>query len=69
MCIRDRLRADTDEQAAELADWWTRFLALDDAGRIQATQPEVKAKKGKARRRRKPRSRKTDPAAPPSPKT
>ena len=63
------LRADTDEQAAELADWWTRFLALDDAGRIQATQPEVKAKKGKARRRRKPRSRKTDPAAPPSPKT
>ncbi|MCC8999798.1 MAG: polynucleotide adenylyltransferase PcnB [Candidatus Contendobacter sp.] len=62
------LRADTDEQAAELADWWTRFLALDDAGRLQATQPEVKAKKGKSRRRRKPRSRKTDPAAPPSPK-
>jgi poly(A) polymerase len=61
------LRADTDEQATELADWWTRFLALDDAGRLQATQPEVKAKKGKSRRR-KPRSRKTDPAAPPSPK-
>jgi len=62
------LRADTDEQAAELADWWTRFLALDEAGRAQATQPEVKARKGKARRRRKPRSRKTDQAAPPSPK-
>ncbi len=62
------LRADTDEQAAELADWWTRFLALDDAGRLQATQPEVKAKKGKARRRRKPRSRKADQAVPPPPK-
>lgn len=62
------LRADTDEQAAELADWWTRFLALDEAGRAQATQPEVKARKGKARRRRKPRSRKTDQAAPPPPK-
>jgi poly(A) polymerase len=24
------LRADADEEAAELADWWTRFLALDD---------------------------------------
>lgn len=61
------LRAEADEQAAELADWWTRLLALDPAGRIQATtQPAAKAKTGKPRRRRKPRSaRKADPAAQP----
>ena len=61
------LRADTDEQAAELADWWTRFLALDDSDRIQATQPEVKAKKSKSRHR-KPRSRKSEQTVSPSPK-
>ncbi len=62
------LRAEADEQAAELADWWTRLLALDPAGRVEATQPAAKAKTGKPRRRRKPRSaRKGDPAGQPAP--
>ena len=61
------LRAEADEQAAELADWWTRLLALDTAGRVQATQPAAKAKTGKPRRRRKARSRKGDQAAQPAP--
>ncbi|MDG4558905.1 MAG: polynucleotide adenylyltransferase PcnB [Candidatus Contendobacter sp.] len=62
------LRAEADEQAAELADWWTQLLALDPAGRVLATQPAPKAKKGKPRRRRKPRSaRGGDQAAQPAP--
>ena len=66
------LRAETDdEQAAELADWWTRFLALDEVGRVRATQPaakEAKTKRDKPRRRRKPRStRKDGQAIPPAP--
>ncbi|HRX71079.1 MAG: polynucleotide adenylyltransferase PcnB [Candidatus Competibacteraceae bacterium] len=61
------LRADADEQAAELADWWTRFLGMSEAERIQATQPATRApaKKGKPRRRRKPRSAQQDQSAPP----
>lgn len=54
------LRAESDEQASELADWWTRFLALDEAGRTRAVQPAPAAKKGKSRRRRKPRSARKD---------
>ncbi len=62
------LRAEADEQAADLAAWWTRLLALDPAGRVQATQPVAKTSKGKPRRRRKPRStRKGGPAAQPEP--
>ncbi|MCP5158391.1 MAG: polynucleotide adenylyltransferase PcnB [Gammaproteobacteria bacterium] len=64
------LRADTDAQAAELAKWWTRFLQMDDTGRVEATQPatKIKAKKGKLRRRRKSRSASQDqPAIPPGP--
>ncbi|MBS1222577.1 MAG: poly(A) polymerase, partial [Proteobacteria bacterium] len=61
------LRAEADEQAAELADWWTRLLALDAAGRVEATQPAAKAKTSKPRRRRKSRSRKGDQAAQPAP--
>jgi poly(A) polymerase len=62
------LRAEADDGAAELADWWTRFLALDDASRVRATQPAAKAKTGKPRRRRKPRSaRKGDQVAGPAP--
>ncbi|MDS4041666.1 MAG: polynucleotide adenylyltransferase PcnB [Candidatus Competibacter sp.] len=62
------LRAEADDQAAELADWWTRFLALDEAGRARATQPATAATKGKPRRRRKSRaSRKDDRAAQPVP--
>jgi poly(A) polymerase len=54
------LRAEVEDSARELADWWTRFLALDDAGRIQATQPAPKAGKGKPRRRRKGRATRSD---------
>lgn len=63
------LRAETDESIAELARWWTQFLALDDAGRLRAIQPTVaKAKKNKSRRRRKSRSvGKTDSPAPSAP--
>lgn len=62
------LRAEADDRAAELADWWTRFLALDDAGRARAIQPTAKATKGKPRRRRKPRAlHKDDQAAKPAP--
>ncbi len=62
------LRAETDEQAAELADWWTRFLTLDETGRVRATQPAAKAKaqKDKPRRRRKPRSARKDGQAIPT---
>ena len=64
------LRAEADDQAAELADWWTRFLALDDAGRARAIQPAAKVAKGKPRRRRKSRAlHKDDPAAKPAPET
>ncbi len=66
------LRAETDdEQAVELADWWTRFLTLDQAGRVEMTQPpmaKAKAKRDKPRRRRKPRSaRKDGRTVPPAP--
>jgi poly(A) polymerase len=66
------LRAETDDaRAAELADWWTRFLALDEAGRVRATQPaakEVSNKKDKPRRRRKPRpAHKDGQVIPPTP--
>lgn len=52
------LRAETDEQATSLAAWWTRFLSLDEAGRIKMTQPATqgKGKKSLSRRRRKSRS-------------
>ncbi len=64
------LRAEADEQAAVLADWWTRFLALDDAGRARAVQPAATPKKGKPRRRRKPRSARKDQQVPaPAPET
>jgi len=49
------LSAEANDQV-ELAEWWTQFLALDDAGRARAVQPAAKPTKGKARRRRKPRS-------------
>ncbi|MDS4025965.1 MAG: polynucleotide adenylyltransferase PcnB [Candidatus Contendobacter sp.] len=64
------LRAEADEQAAPLADWWTQLLALDAAGRIQATQPAAKVSKGKSRHRRKPRStRKSPPVVQPASET
>lgn len=60
------LRAGTDAQAAELADWWTRFLALDDASRARALQPPAKGGKTKSRRRRNRRSARPDDPIPPS---
>ena len=60
------LRAETDPQAAELAQWWTRFMAMDENSRLQAVLPPPKGKKGKSRRRRKPRSAgQPDSASPP----
>ncbi|MDG4555729.1 MAG: polynucleotide adenylyltransferase PcnB [Candidatus Competibacter sp.] len=50
------LRAEADELAGELADWWTRFLTQDANGRERMTQPAAQAKKSKPRRRRKSRS-------------
>ena len=62
------LRAEADELAQDLADWWTRFLTQDESGRDRMTQPAAQAKKSKPRRRRKPRSaRKGTPTAPPAP--
>ncbi|MDQ5910343.1 MAG: poly(A) polymerase [Pseudomonadota bacterium] len=59
------LRAETDEAAAELSEWWTRFLRLDEAGRVAMTQPpKGKGKKSKPRRRRKPRSASPDDVRP-----
>jgi hypothetical protein len=65
------LRADTDDPAGELADWWTRFLALDDAGRTQASQPaavEPRRANPAAGASRAPRARTRSGASPPSPK-
>ena len=50
------LRGDADQPAAKLAEWWTRFMAMDEKDRLQAVLPSPKSKKGKSRRRRKPRS-------------
>ncbi|MCC8987132.1 MAG: polynucleotide adenylyltransferase PcnB [Candidatus Contendobacter sp.] len=50
------LRGDADQPAAKLAEWWTRFIAMDEKDRLQAVLPSPKSKKGKSRRRRKPRS-------------
>ncbi len=62
------LRADADQPAAELAEWWTRFMAMDEKGRIQAVLSSPKGKKGKSRRRRKPRSagQSDSPSQPPA---
>ncbi len=61
------LRAGTDEQAAELADWWTRFLALDEISRANALQPPAKGNgKSKSRRRRNRRSTRPGDPIPPS---
>lgn len=47
------LRAEADEDVAELAQWWTRFQELDDTGRAQAIRPAVPAKPRKRPRRRR----------------
>lgn len=53
------LRAETDDQLAELAAWWTHFLSLDDAGREQAMR--VSNQPGGVRRRRRSRSERRHP--------
>jgi poly(A) polymerase len=46
--------------------WWTRFLALDEAGRAQALQPsKASPHKAKSRRRRKARSARKAPKSTP----
>lgn len=64
------LRADADQPAAKLAEWWTRFMAMDEKDRLQAVLPSPKSKKGKSRRRRKPRSAgQSDSPNPPPPES
>ncbi len=58
------LRAQTDEQAAELAHWWTQFLELDHEARTRTLIPPTKTKR-KPRHRRKPRNRSHIKAPPP----
>ena len=60
------LRAETDEPAAQLAEWWTRFMAMDEKNRLQTVLPPPKAKKGKTRRRRKSHTAGPPDAANPS---
>ena len=64
------LRGDADQPAAKLAEWWTRFMAMDEKDRLQAVLPSPKSKKGKSRRRRKPRSAgQSDSPNPPPPES
>lgn len=52
------LRAESGEEVAELADWWTRFLALDEAGREEAIRTAARSQKSGHRPRRQRTSRK-----------
>jgi len=54
------LRAETSEESPELADWWTRFQAVDAAGRaemMQSVPPATDPKRKRARRRNRSRNR------------
>jgi len=57
------LRAEADDEAAELAQWWTRFQELDDTGRQQA----IKAAAVQAQPRKRPRRRRRAPVQAPLP--
>jgi poly(A) polymerase len=50
------LRAESGEDVAEMADWWTKFQELDDSGR-KAELAGAGAGTGPRRRRRRPRRR------------
>ena len=47
------LRAQSGEVAIELADWWTRFQAVDGKERIAMLQPDIGAKKRRRGSRRR----------------
>lgn len=53
------LRAEAGEDVAEVADWWTRFQEMDDAGRRAA----LAGTGGRRRRRRRGRGRQRQPQA------
>lgn len=46
------LRAEVDEEATELSQWWTRFLELDEEGRNKAAQGASQNKTRRRERRR-----------------
>ena len=52
------LRAEAGEDVAEVADWWTQFQEMDDAGRKASL-----AGTGTRRRRRRRRGRRRQPQA------
>ncbi|HYQ91663.1 MAG TPA: polynucleotide adenylyltransferase PcnB [Candidatus Competibacteraceae bacterium] len=50
------LRAEVDPELEPLAQWWTRFIGMDEAARQQALEPTAKPKaKSRRRRSRRPR--------------
>ncbi|WP_232023900.1 polynucleotide adenylyltransferase PcnB [Sulfurivermis fontis] len=54
------LRAESGEEVGELAEWWTQFIAADEAGRLELSDGQRSGSGGKKRRprggrRRKPR--------------
>ena len=55
------LRAESGEADMELAQWWTDFQELDEAGRNQLKGSNKRKTGGKRRRRRRPRKRATEP--------
>lgn len=55
------LRAESGEADTELAQWWTRFQELDEAGRNQLTGSDGRKTGGRRRRRRGPRKRAAEP--------
>jgi poly(A) polymerase len=51
------LRVETDAEAAQLAQWWTQFLALDEAARGPFLQGTSQSKPRRRRQKRTPRTR------------
>ena len=52
------LRAEVDPELEPLAQWWTRFIGMDEAARQQALEPTAKPKaKSRRRRSRRPRQK------------
>jgi poly(A) polymerase len=50
------LRAEADPELASLAQWWTRFMEMDEVARKQVLEPAAKPKpKPRRRRSRRPR--------------
>jgi poly(A) polymerase len=51
------LRVEADAEAAQLAEWWTQFLALDEEARGSFLQGTSRSKPRRRRQRRTPRAR------------